>query len=92
MTEPIYQDGLEVTACNFCQYKEPVEGLKDYGTSSASFRKGRKNIFCKICANTPAGNAHQYPDQYYGQVAILQTICWIGNRLRDDLKGKQKHE
>lgn len=53
-------------------------------TAYTSFRmsrlKGASKILCALCANTKAGNAHEYPEQYPDR-DVLQIICYVGNEI-----------
>jgi hypothetical protein len=69
--------------CECCGYENPVGGVH---VSEAGGGPGVRPLqLCAICANTHAATAFRYPYSGY-DLAILQAIAWIGNRLRADLR------
>lgn len=74
--------------CESCHY--PAKELTEYPNRRNEFRRdvteeAKTILLCELCANTPAGTAKQYPDQF-PQANVLQTICFIGNALLDALE------
>jgi hypothetical protein len=71
-----------VAECECCGYENPVGGVH---ISEAGSGPGAVPLrLCTICANTHAATAFRYPHSGY-DLATLQAIAWIGNRIRADL-------
>jgi hypothetical protein len=68
--------------CDSCDSKDVP--LNDYPQGIGNSRRSRK--LCFLCANTRAGNALEYPEQYRGQDGILQAICFVGNEILKALR------
>lgn len=67
--------------CDGCHYRDPVGGLAEargYPTQDPS-------RLCALCRGTFAGIAALFPGLYSDQAAMLRTIAWVGNRLREDI-------
>jgi hypothetical protein len=62
-----------IEMCAFCGF-EQVEGKSYDG------RYGSKRYLCLLCASTPAGNAHDYPENYPGH-ATMAVVCYVGNTI-----------
>lgn len=71
----------DLPECDSCGYQT---ALKPYQRGFPE--QGEPAHLCDLCASTRAGNAQEYPRQYEGQTAILQTICYVGNAILDALK------
>jgi hypothetical protein len=72
----------EAVECECCGYENPVGGVH---ISEAGGGPGAHPLqLCAICANTHASTAFRYPHSGY-DLATLQAIAWIGNRIRADL-------
>lgn len=68
--------------CECCGFDWPVGGLKDCPRSTPD--RADKSL-CELCANTYAG---LFMDSLanHPELAILKTIAYIGNQLREDLQ------
>lgn len=65
--------------CHGCGYTTTVREYKRDGA-----KEGDKPMYlCELCAGTPCGNMVQYPTD---DKRILRTICYVGNRLLDEIK------
>lgn len=71
--------------CECCQFV--TTELKPYD-AHRNFPKqmDEKKWLCLLCASTLAGNAHEYPEQYAGEVVTLKTICFVGNTILAAIK------
>lgn len=71
--------------CEACHY-ETTE-LTEYRADDSIGRfEGRMKWLCDLCASTESGKTLDYPRQYEGQAATIQTICYVGNVLLAALK------
>lgn len=70
-------------ACSSCGYE--TKELKRYENGFGNHKIA--GWFCPCCANTPAGNAYFFPDQY-PDLFILRTIAWAANYLADKIDRK----
>lgn len=67
--------------CASCEFKtEELIPCRRYDQSSVANRV-KDDWLCNLCASTSAGTAQHYPRQYQGQIAVLSTMCYIGNEL-----------
>lgn len=65
--------------CEGCGYKTTLRGYQRDGA-----KPGDKRMqLCELCAGTPCGNMVEYPTD---DKRILRTICWVGNRLLDEIR------
>ncbi len=71
-------------ACDFCQFK--TQELRPY--ANAPFREAAESHkwLCRLCANTPAGNAHEYPDQFKGEINAMKCTCFVGNTILAEMR------
>jgi hypothetical protein len=65
--------------CHGCKYSTTVRKYRRDGAKEGD----PPILLCDLCANTPCGNMVEYPteDKY-----ILQAICYVGNRLLDEIR------
>lgn len=74
----------DTPGCHCCGFQNPVGGLKEYPRKGEFWQDVK--YLCPLCANTHAGMAIDYPEQYSHEItAVLKAACWIGNQLRRDL-------
>jgi C4-type Zn-finger protein len=70
--------------CDCCGF--PTDDLTFYEADRIKKNRGiAARWLCELCACTMTGNAHGYPEQYPGQVAILKTVCYVCNVIRRDI-------
>lgn len=43
------------------------------------------HMLCDLCFSTYTGNAFEAPRNYPNQLAIMQTVCYVGNIIMDKL-------
>lgn len=69
--------------CAFCGYETKVRDYQ-YAPPSQLFHNGRRKL-CSVCANTPAGNAEEYPNQYK-DTELMKLVAWGINRILDEVR------
>lgn len=74
--------------CDSCHYETPR--LTRYADRVAAISMGGRVLWlCPLCAETLAGNAARWPEQYRDRGDVLRTICYVGNVILDTLKSKK---
>lgn len=69
--------------CSACHYVTKVKEYQwDINCEADKERSPMK--LCDLCANTPSGNALQYPQGK--DTHTLQAVCWIGNKILDEIR------
>jgi hypothetical protein len=70
----------ECDACGFATAVEPYDRREGTG----------QKWLCQLCAATETGAAIEYPRDYVGQLATMQTICYVGNAILAAIERAQK--
>lgn len=70
--------------CAACRRVAPLHEF----TSGKIGRNGEKFKLCDLCAQTDAGNAHEYPNQYEN-AQVLKHICAVANLMLDKITGRK---
>lgn len=69
--------------CSACRYITKVSEFK-WDINCEADKERPPMLLCELCANTPTGNALQYP--HGKDTPTLQALCWIGNRILDEIR------
>ena len=77
-------------SCDSCHYA--TAALRRYDDRIAGRMNPNKRTawFCSLCANTYAGNAWRWPEQYRESGNIMRTICYVGNVVLDAIREAQE--
>ena len=67
----------ECHACSFDFGKDAINKLTWYEMRT---KTSGRSLLCFLCANSQAGSAHEYPQQFTDG-SILFTICSVGNAI-----------
>lgn len=67
--------------CDFCGFVTDELQAFDHRGGTSVRLGGETMWLCDLCASTPASSAHEFPAHYKGEVAIMKTICYVGNVL-----------
>lgn len=70
--------------CDSCQF--PAEGMKEYPMGPGR-HSGKTKLLCTLCANTMAGTAVSYPEQFRETQVVMQCICFVGNTILEAIRG-----
>lgn len=74
-------DEVEVTECSNCHYK--INDLMKIERTHGE-KMGCTWYLCKVCRETFAGNAYEFPRYYDAQ--LYGTIAYIGNMILAEIR------
>lgn len=82
-------DEMPPEGCDSCRFETALKRYDNHRSIGLHASGPKSKWLCELCASTMAGNAHEYPEQYRGERATLQTLCYVGNAILTELrKGK----
>jgi hypothetical protein len=82
------EDDLDKPTCENCGY--PASDLTEYDIPNLEVGGKMKHVLCDICANTFLSRATTNLRQYGQQAALFQSLGWIANMLRDEIRAAVK--
>ena len=77
-----------IGTCDGCKTKEiPVTDYtrRRHDWTKEMIADGETWHLCKFCASSRIGNSSQYPKQYYGEKATLETLGLFMNHIESRL-------
>jgi hypothetical protein len=88
MSEPLTENRPKPDECDSCHFE--TRALVKYDDRIAGLRDPSKTTawLCALCAETLAGNAYRYPDQYRESGNVMRTVCYVGNVILEALKSR----
>jgi hypothetical protein len=73
-----------IDECDGCNFETKVEEYGQGVGKDFMNRTGRQMKLCNLCANTHAGNAVDFPNQYEND-EVMFAISYVGNVILKEL-------